>query len=230
MSLMLARVAAAHRNSAPPSDPYWANVVSHMHFNGPNDSTTFTDQKGKLWTPGGGAKISTARSLFGGASGLFNGTTDYLDSETSADFTFGTGDFCIEFAVYLAAHKTQTLLDMRLGAYTMPIVIYTPNRTVGEYYFYNTDDRITFTLATGVFTRLALERVGGVTRLFKNGVQTGVSYTDGSNYDSKRIRLAGRYQGTADFQNGNVDEVRITKVAGRYGANYTPSAVAFPDG
>ncbi|MBI4688786.1 MAG: hypothetical protein HY754_00715 [Nitrospirae bacterium] len=50
-----------------------------LHFNGTNGSTTFTDSAtSKSVTASGNAKIDTAQSKFGGASGLFNGTTDYL--------------------------------------------------------------------------------------------------------------------------------------------------------
>ncbi|MFH7767570.1 hypothetical protein ACE01R_16415, partial [Acinetobacter sp. BSP-28] len=40
-------------------DEYWANVTSLLHFNGANNSTTFTDQKGIVWNRSGNPVIST---------------------------------------------------------------------------------------------------------------------------------------------------------------------------
>jgi hypothetical protein len=47
----------------------------------------------------GSAQITTGQSKFGGASGLFHGSGDYLSTTDSDDWTFGSGDFTIDFWV-----------------------------------------------------------------------------------------------------------------------------------
>src|SRR3972149_9214360 len=59
-----------------------------LHMDGANGSTTFTDEMGQAVTANGNAQISTAQSKFGGASGLFDGTGDYLSVPASADWDF----------------------------------------------------------------------------------------------------------------------------------------------
>ena len=85
------------RNDIYETDPYWNDVAVLLHMDGDNDSTTFTDVKGKQIINYGNAKISTAYSKFGGSAGYFNGATaDYITIPASPDFEFGSGDFTIE--------------------------------------------------------------------------------------------------------------------------------------
>jgi hypothetical protein len=64
-------------------------------MNGANNSTVFYDDSPnhRTVTPSGGALISTTQSKFGGSSGYFDGSNDYL-SANNADFaTCKTVDF-----------------------------------------------------------------------------------------------------------------------------------------
>jgi hypothetical protein len=88
------------------NDPYFANVVLLMPMTGTNGGTTFTDLKGHSVTANGNAVTSTARYVGTlGSSALFDGTTDYLSIPASSEFNMGTGDFCIEAWVYIAANS-----------------------------------------------------------------------------------------------------------------------------
>jgi hypothetical protein len=78
-------------------------VKSLLHFDGSSGSTTFTDVTGKAWSPTGSAQISTAQSMFGGSSGLFNGSTDFIATPPHADWDWGAEDFTVEAWVYLLA-------------------------------------------------------------------------------------------------------------------------------
>src|SRR3990167_5787652 len=74
-----------------------------LHMDGADASTTFTDEVGHVFTPAGNAQIDTAQSKFGGASGLFDGTGDYITTPNSADFDPGTGSFTAEMWIRPAA-------------------------------------------------------------------------------------------------------------------------------
>ena len=85
----------------PMGDPYWSSVSLLLHMNGSNGSTTFTDSSSNNYTVTayGHAQISTAQSKFGGASGLFDGSVDYIRATPSTNLQFG-GDFTLELQVY----------------------------------------------------------------------------------------------------------------------------------
>jgi concanavalin A-like lectin/glucanase superfamily protein len=68
-----------------------------LNMNGADGSTTFTDEMGHTFTAGGNAQIDTSQFKFGGASGLFDGTGDYVTSFDSADYTLGSADFMVQF-------------------------------------------------------------------------------------------------------------------------------------
>lgn len=67
-------------------------------MNGTAGSTTFSDIKGNVWTPAGGAQISTAHSFFGSGVGVFGGG-QRITTPHSAALALATGDFTIEFLV-----------------------------------------------------------------------------------------------------------------------------------
>lgn len=84
-------------------DNYWANVSSLLHFDGFDNSTIFTDEKGTIWTRNGSPIISTAQSKFGGSSGRFS-KNNYISTNTLAPFLFGASDdFTIEAWIYVAS-------------------------------------------------------------------------------------------------------------------------------
>lgn len=78
-------------------DPCWDYTVLAVGFDGSNGATVADDVKGNNWTFNGNAKISTAKSVAGGASLLLDGTGDYLSYGGNLIGTFGTSDATIEF-------------------------------------------------------------------------------------------------------------------------------------
>lgn len=83
------------------TDNYWANVSSLLHFDGFDNSTIFTDEKGTIWTRNGAPVISRSQSKFSGASGRFS-KNNYISTNTMAPFLFGASeDFTVEAWLYL---------------------------------------------------------------------------------------------------------------------------------
>lgn len=208
-------------------DPYRANVVALLHMDGADGSTTFTDVRGHVFTPTGNVQIDTAQSKFGGASGLFDGSGDYITTPSSSDFAYGAGDFTLECWVRLASLAgNQYILDhnTNLGA-----ILYN-----GGLRFYNTTTGTGSPLYTtaaplvvNTWYHIAYSRQGGTGRLFLDGSLTA-SGTDGQNYPNLSLRIGDSGNPVAPY-NGHIDEVRITKGVGRYTANFTPPATPFPD-
>lgn len=70
---------------------------SLLPFIGENNSTTFTDSTGKVWTPAGNAKLVTAEYKYPPSSMYLDGTGDYIDTPDHVDFTVGSGDWTIGY-------------------------------------------------------------------------------------------------------------------------------------
>lgn len=93
------------------SNTFSTECKTHVPMDGADTSTTFTDETGNhSWSAGGNAQIDTAQSQIGGASGLFDGTGDYIDTPDSADWNPGSGDFTISFWIRRNSTGLQYLL------------------------------------------------------------------------------------------------------------------------
>jgi hypothetical protein len=222
-----------------PTDPFFANVSLSLHGDGANGSTTIIDSSPspKTVTAVGNAQISTAQSRFGGASIAFDGNGDYLTTNTSVDFGFGTDSVTAELWVrFNALSGTQILVDGREGvANRTGIVIYTSSSSL----FVARDDK-TNIFSSGVpvvanaWHHVAYARSGSSNYLFTDGVlrQTATDLTD---FGPTRFLWVGRNPAGVtssqlnQYLNGYIDDLRITKSVARYTANFTPPTAPFPD-
>ena len=174
----------------------------------------------------GNAQISTSVKKYGTGSMSFDGTGDNLNTPTSPNLAFGTGDFTIECWVY--ANDVTSLAGIYDGrglSATPTIVIQS-----GTFkYFTNGGFQITSSsISTSTWYHLAVSRSGTSTKLFVNGVQGGSTYTDSTNYVSTSPSFIGAlYDGSS--LNGYIDDLRITKGYARYTTTFTPPTAALPD-
>ena len=206
--------------------PPQTSILSLLHMDGANLSTSFPDISGKIWTPSGNVKISTAQYKFGGASALFDGTTDFLLGDGSSTFAFGTGPFTVEFWIRPASVAGfHILYDNRpTGINGFYPAIYTTGTSLR--YFVNSADRITgaTVLATSTWYHILLARSGTNTKMFVNGVQEGATYVDANSYlngaNRPMIGADGNAGGGSGY-NGNMDELRISDIA-RQTTTFTP--------
>jgi hypothetical protein len=213
-------------------DPNYSSVSLLLNGNGTNGSTTFTDSSsyGHTVTPGGNAQISTAQSKFGGASMYFDGSGDYINCPASTAFSFGTGDFTIEFfARWNSFSNVNVIIDTRSGGSSANgLAIYTDvNGTIVVYSGFTTF--ITGSaLQVNQWYFVALSRASGTTRLFIDGVQSGALASDTRNYTDQNF-FAGRTNESAiNYFSGYIDDLRVTKGIARYTSNFTPPAAQLP--
>ena len=212
-----------------------------LHFNCADGSTTFTDESGKTWTAYGNAQIDTAQSVFGGASGLFDGNGDYISTPYVADWTFGTGDFTVDFRVRWNALPTsgnfQTLwcmykwdgtyhnlngIDLYNNSGTYQIRFVTVEGIGGE--TINITKNIT--LSVNTWYHIALVRNGTTFEFFQNGTSIGTGTDDSTLFDTNftavYIGYFGGGGGITRYFNGWMDEFRASKGIARWTANFTP--------
>lgn len=202
----------------------------HCHFNG----TSFVDERGAAITANGNAAISITQSKFGGTSGYFDGSGDYLISPTSTSLGFGTGDFTIEAWIYpVSINNDSSIVDMR-SAYSLGNgTFFIDYLSGGKIAFYDGATKYGASgtaISTGSWTHVAITRKGTNLNLFVNGNidASGTMATDlGS---SRPLGIGGSpYSGDlggAPF-NGYIDELRITKGFARYTRNFTPANSPF---
>src|SRR5690606_38905914 len=90
------------------------DVISLLHFDGANTSTTFVDETGRTWSASGSAQISTAVTVFDGQAGLFDGTGDYISTAHDAVFT-ADADMTCDGWIYCAEDpgRLNTIVSKR---------------------------------------------------------------------------------------------------------------------
>lgn len=216
------------------SDPYWANVSLLLHFEGTDASTTFTDSSShtRTFTVSGEAQIDTAHYVFGTASGLFDGTGDYITDDTGADSDFAfPGDFTIEWS----SRKTG---DGAAGYDTLLSVDPSRGSGFGGWFIEFSNTRGLYMYQSGVIIShsfspndstwhaYAITREGSDIKFFIDGVVTATSSSAASLLAGAEMIIGGA--GGYDF-NGHVDELRITKGVARNTSAYTPATAAFPN-
>lgn len=217
-------------NFTPPTAPLTAITNTQLLLNMTNagiyDSAMVNDMQ-----TAGDAKVSTAQAKFGTTSAAFDGTGDYAVSPSSSAFGYGTGDFTIEFWLYLNSTASQTVVSNLTSAASTNPHIYVDGSI---YYYTNSANRISSSaLSTGQWYHIAVARASGSTKMFVNGTQVGSTYADSNNYGSTApLGVATYWSGgapvTSSTLNGYIDELRITKGVARYTANFTPPTQAFP--
>ena len=239
----MSRIYLPHRRKAfSNNDPYFNNVVLLVHMNGVDGSTTFIDSSNsaKTITALGDAQIDTSQFKFGGASGLFDGTGDYLTLIDSSDWAFGAGEFTMEAFIKLGNISYRTILNQSVaGASSDSSFIFWLSSDAGApsgIYVTNGggswDKQCTalVTLDTSNFHHIAISRSGDTLMFFYDGIKKaetalGAGYTLNN---STRVLEIGRQNGSF-YMNGWIDDLRVTKGVGRYLSDFTPPTQQLPD-
>jgi hypothetical protein len=216
------------------TDPNFANVSLLLHMNGSNGSTTFTDSSSNNISVQqfGDAKISTASSVFGGASGLFDLSPGGYLKASNASLQFGTGDFTIEFwLMRLWTQQTNyRIIDNRATGNTTNAFQIDVDSLLGVRFLQGSNIVISngASFPASQWIHIAIARSSGQTKAFRAGAQVGSTLTDTMNYSNQDLFIATGYT-AATYAWCRIDELRVTKGVARYTANFTVPTSAFPD-
>lgn len=223
-------------------DPYYANVVLLMHFDG-----DLTDSaKGKT-TTNTGTSNNTSIVKFGSGSRYFPGTTaNNLLVAAAGDFNFGTSNFTIEGWFYkldapTATNNDRAMFSGQWGSYT------TGSYWLGGY-ANNANSSLRGTVigafygqsgvlnepntALGQWVHYAWVREGTALRMYRGGQLVGsttIALTQplGNNSGLFLGRVADNTSYPGFY--GYMDEIRVTKGVARYSAPFTPKEAPFPN-
>lgn len=211
------------------------NTKLYLPMDGTDAATTFTDGSytPHTVTPHGDVQIDTAQSVFGGASALFDGTGDYLTCANSNDWNFGSGDFNIRMRVrfnsltgtqYLISHSFDTNSEWILykAATTHKLTFSARFSSVTKASYVMTSN---WAAVTGTWYEIEIARVGTNFYLRIDGVAqilttvTAISTNDLGTLVG--LLYIGAQSTPANYFNGWIDELILTKGDGIHNTNYT---------
>jgi hypothetical protein len=161
----------------------------------------------------------------GNWSNSFNGSTQYLTLPSNAAFSFGTGNFTIEYwvnpvsHVSYAAHYSSTTTfepsnNIRVGAGAQANTIAVASASA---VLITSSD----TLNVGQWYHVAVVRNSGTLALYVNGVLQGTQ-SNSQNFVSD-TPLIGAVSPTSYMFNGYISNLRVVKGTAVYTSNFTPS-------
>lgn len=156
-----------------------------------------------------------------------NATASYVDTGASANLSFGTGDYTIEFWVmFPVVTASKYILDMRSGgANVAPSIITNASSQIELNGIFNS----AFIPVRYRWYHVALCRSGGTARFYIDGVQTA-SVANSTNYTFAtpfaRFAAAGDATTPTNWTNITFSNVRIIKGQALYTGGFTPSQYA----
>lgn len=167
----------------------------------------------------------------------FDGTGDYLQSQYSADFDFGTGDFTIDFWVsFNSVSSNQTIWSTGVSS----------DANNEQYIAYSgTGKRLTFSSKCGgttngsyfmsfnpsanIWYHIAVVRSGSSCFMFVNGTSQSLTastaFTGSLSSASKNMFISQYPYNSTESINGFLQNIRISKGIARWTSNFTPPAL-----
>ena len=198
-------------------DPLFNSVSLLLRFNETNGTFIDTSPRPKTLTANNGGATFNALSKWGDGSAFFNGGS--LTTASNTDFSFGTGDFTIEFWAYPTA-DTYAGAMINIGDYSAGILF--RQRTGGPDALYLNGNYINWNSQTNmpsnVWTHVALVREAGVVAVYANGARV-LTWNNTANLNPSGTFVTigvGAHSNFSESFNGYLDELRITKGFARY--------------
>ena len=186
----------------------------------------------------GGADAIKGSVVFGNNLDSSGGATgfDYLITERSSNFTFGTGDITIEGWFFCPKLSSSTDYQALVG----DTIYYNSDDSINGFTFYIEDGQLNLwndesnsvvsggTIVQNEWTHLAWTRESGSNKIFVNGSLVGTA-SDSTNYTDTALTIGvnkvGQTSGTDAGQfpfNGFASNVRVLKGRALYTAAFTP--------
>lgn len=217
-----------------------------LHGDGPDGSTTITDSEiapaKTITIEGSVATISTAQSVFGGASILFAGgnAKSIYTADALSDFNLDTKNFVFDGRFRFTANNATYGLFNQYNSNTglnSSCVCYYTSGAMNFSYIYSVaasrDLSFAWTPTANTWYHLAIIRSGQGIKFFVDGVQVGATFnmnadTILNSTDAFYIGAIGYTAGRLSAFNGYIDEFRVSVGTDRgwYGG-FTPPTAAY---
>ena len=213
-------------------DAQFNQVTMLLHGDGTNgaQNNTFLDSSTNAFsiTRNGNTTQGSFSPYGSNWSNYFGGSSDYLQIADSSAFTFGSGDFTVEFWIYSSNTSLTLIIGQNNGNETATSfdVRYNGTTISGNIFSSATNYAISESMSKNAWHHVAFVRNGTSLRIYVDGVSTSstavstVSVNDSSNV----LRIGASSETTpAYYLNGYLSNVRIVKGTAVYTSNFTPS-------
>ncbi len=221
-------------------DPYYGSVTASLHYNGADESTTFTDSSIfiRTVTANGGAQLTTGTKQFGTAGGDFTGTNAYLTIPGGTHFDLLGNDFTIEHWLNVPTSPNTGATFARTSSSGNASRYATFLTSGGKLEFF-ADGFSTVTAVVSTTTDLrddtwhhvAFTRCGNLWSAWVDGVQEDSRTLDFTFTASNNNLFIGADAQSTTSRDPNIymDDFRFTPGVCRYIATFAPPTEAFPD-
>ncbi len=190
-----------------------------LHMDGADTSTTFTDscRYPTTFTPAGNAQIDTAQSKFNSASGLFDGTGDYLTATyVPATMDWWKSDYTIDAWIRAGSFDASpsNLIGNMAPASNVDYWSFGPVTSGGLNFYYYNGTGITVSSPTGLISvntwhHIAMTHRAGTITLYVDGIEVASAAVSGTPQSSAGTQLTvGAYN--SGYYAGHIDELRVT--------------------
>ena len=204
-------------------------VITLLHMDGDDASTTFTDSSSysQTFTAGGNAQIDTAVKLFGTGSGLFDGTGDRLVMTADSHFAHGTA-WTAEgwFRKTANGNGTEAVYYQGNDHYVFYARAASSTNSGVSFYFNGTTIAGSTSMTDSNWHHWAMVRDGATARAFIDGTSVGTGSPSWATSTATDVVNIGS-QNASNYFTGHMDEVRITTGLARYTGNFTAPSAAF---
>ena len=214
--------------------------ILQLPFDGSNGATSTSDLSNQNHTVTvNGAQISSAQSKFGGTSLLLDGSNDYLSIGGSEwNSNLNSGDFTVEFWIRLDTLGDSRIITNYNGSNGWGVAMWSGGGGTNyfdgywyngswQYIQYNHGSASHTTPSVDTWYHLAFVRNGNDWSLYLNGTAEYTRTVSGSITSSSLGALEiGRRYDAAQYVDGYIDDLRITKGLARYTSNFTPPTTA----
>ena len=202
-------------------NPFWPFTVLSMRFDGPDGSTAFTDDMGKVITRSGSVSMTSANAA-SGSSARFTGNGAQLQIANHPDFDLSVSDFTIQFWLYLRAWAGSslygTVISKRWTGASHDWTIINTGTELGLQYFNGSSGAAFLSMgnhadARNTWTLFTVTRQGNRLRTYKGQTlqQEAVLTANLTNNATGNITI-GQSMGYSDsYLNADLDELRILK-------------------
>lgn len=208
-------------NFTPPTAPVAAITNTSLLTNFTNAGIFDTSTINNSVTVGN-AQASSLVAKYDTTSLSFDGTGDWLTMIDSPEQRLGTGNFTIEFWLYLnSLSAARGIVAKGTGTTGWLVSIDINNKVVFTY----TTSTITSTgtLSASTWYHIAVVREGtstNQTKIYINGTNDGTG-TVATEFNQTSIMYIGANRTGGDALNGYIDELRITNGYARYTSNFS---------
>lgn len=220
-------------------DPYYSNTVLSLHLN--NNVTDTSTMNATITNTSVTFNNSIVR--FGTHSAVFNGTTGYLQTPSSTNYSFGTGPVTIEFWYYGTTLQWGIFGNVQTNSGTWAVGGYQINVNASGQFLFNWYGPsalpgaliyTTSTLSANTWYHLAVVRNGASMTLYVNGVgqtfTTNITTSTSLDFAGANTLTVGWSGITSDSRGAcYIDDLRITKGVARYSTDFLVPQFAFPD-